>query len=102
MRWNWRLAHTLIAGFAIALALALPVSADWPTNHQTNARDGNDTSANPFSAISQQWISLTLDGDIYGSPLVVGNKVIVATQNDTVYALDAASGVASWSTNVGT
>jgi hypothetical protein len=58
-----------------ALSAAQPVSADWPTNRQTNLRDGNDTTASPFTAISQQWISPTLDGDIYGSPLFVGNKV---------------------------
>ena len=88
-------------GSALALSAAQPVSADWPTNHQTNLRDGNDTTASPFTAISQQWISPTLDGDIYGSPLFVGNKVIVATQNDTVYALDATTGAVVWNTNVG-
>ena len=28
-----------------------------------------------------------LDGDLFGEPLVLGNDVFVATENDTVYAL---------------
>ncbi len=30
-----------------------------------------------------------LDGAVYGQPLLVGHLVIAATENDSVYALDA-------------
>ena len=75
---------------------ALAAPNDWPTNHRSNARDGNDQSAIPFSVITQQWITPVLDGQIYGSPLVVGNQVIVATNNNSIYSFDATSGAATW------
>ena len=36
--------------------------------------------------------STTLDGDLYAQPFIVGNRAIVATENDTVYALNATHG----------
>jgi hypothetical protein len=84
----------------VALLASLPLqatAADWPTYHRSNARDGNDTAGAAFNSIGQQWISPSLDGDIYGSPLVVGNQVIVATENDSIYSLDATTGAPTWS-----
>jgi len=43
-----------------------------------------------------------LDGAVYGQPLVVGAAVLVGTENDTVYALDAGSGRVRWSSHLGT
>ena len=43
-----------------------------------------------------------LDGAVYAEPLVVDGEVIVATENDTLYALDARSGQIQWHTTVGT
>lgn len=37
-----------------------------------------------------------MDGAVYAQPLIVGSEVIVATENDTVYALDAATGAVRW------
>ncbi len=51
---------------------------------------------------AQAWQSAALDGDIYGQPLVYGTRVYVATENDSVYALDAATGAVIWQRNVGT
>jgi outer membrane protein assembly factor BamB len=48
------------------------------------------------------WVSPALDGQLYGEPLVAGSVVIVATENDTVYALNARTGRVRWSTHVGT
>ncbi|MCL5736958.1 MAG: PQQ-binding-like beta-propeller repeat protein [Actinobacteria bacterium] len=42
-----------------------------------------------------------MDGDIYAQPLVVGNEVIAATEGNTVYALDAASGRQIWKAALG-
>ncbi len=42
-----------------------------------------------------------LDGQIYGEPLVSSGRVYVATQNDTVYALSAATGAVAWSAHLG-
>ena len=38
-----------------------------------------------------------MDGAVYAQPLVVGSTVIIATENDTVYALNAATGAVRWS-----
>src|SRR5581483_9231330 len=38
----------------------------------------------------------TLDGAVYGQPLLVGNLVIVATENDSLYGLEGASGRVVW------
>jgi PQQ-like domain len=92
-----RLGQVLATAAVLALSTGpSALAADWPTNHRSNARDGNDTSAVPFNAIGQQWISSVLDGHIYGSPLLVGNQVIVATENNSIYSLDATSGAATW------
>ena len=84
----------LLAGAPAQVASA--ATSDWPTYHRTNQRDGNDTSASPFSGIGQQWISAPLDGDIYAEPLVVGNQVIVATENNSLFSLDATTGAPTW------
>ena len=48
------------------------------------------------------WTSPVLDGQLYGEPLVSDGRVIVATENDTVYALSSATGSVEWSTHLGT
>lgn len=48
------------------------------------------------------WTSPALDGELFGQPLASGALVYVATENDTVYALNATSGTVAWSTHVGT
>jgi outer membrane protein assembly factor BamB len=61
--------------------------------------------AEPVGAIdttTQAWTSATLDGQIYGEPLVYAGRVYVATENDTVYALSSATGRTVWSARLGT
>jgi outer membrane protein assembly factor BamB len=48
----------------------------------------------------QVW-SARVDGAVYAEPLVVGNRVFVATENDSVYALDAGSGQVVWQKHLG-
>ena len=43
-----------------------------------------------------------VDGAVYAEPLVVANRVYVATENDSVYALDASSGAIVWQKHLGT
>ena len=45
------------------------------------------------------WTS-QLDGKLYGEPLVQDGLVVVATENNTVYALAANSGNVMWSTHI--
>ena len=85
----------------------MAASTDWPTYHRDYTRAGNDTATPAFSGISPQWTSIHLDNnawsdDIYAEPLIVGSRVIVATQGNSVYSLDATTGAVQWSINVGT
>jgi outer membrane protein assembly factor BamB len=60
--------------------------------------------AGPVRAVDtarRAWTSPALDGEIFGEPLVVSGRVYVATENDTVYALFAASGAVIWSAHLG-
>ena len=52
------------------------------------------------SALGVGWRA-ELDGAVYGQPLVIGNQVIAATENDTVYALSARDGQVVWSVSLG-
>lgn len=46
--------------------------------------------------------STAVNGQVYAQPLVVGSTVIVATDNDWVYGLNAATGAVDWSVSLGT
>jgi outer membrane protein assembly factor BamB len=46
--------------------------------------------------VRRSWTA-AVDGAVYAQPLIVGTEVIVATENDTVYALDTSSGAVRWS-----
>src|SRR6516165_6587932 len=94
--------------------LALPESrADVLTYHYDNQRTGlnpAETGLNPasVSGLKQQW-SFPVDGDVYAQPLYVSsivingarhNELIVATEMDSVYALDADTGSLLWKTSL--
>jgi outer membrane protein assembly factor BamB len=74
---------------------------DWPTYHRDNARSGVGAEQPAAGALTADWRA-KLDGAVYGQPLVIGSKVLAATENDTVYALDASNGAVLWSRHVGT
>jgi outer membrane protein assembly factor BamB len=94
--------------------LALPESrADVLTYHYNNQRTGlnpAESGLNPasVSGLKQQW-SFPVDGDVYAQPLYVcstvingarHNELIVATEMDSVYALDADTGSLLWKTSL--
>ncbi|MGH3784391.1 MAG: PQQ-binding-like beta-propeller repeat protein, partial [Pseudonocardiaceae bacterium] len=74
--------------------------ADWPTYHHDNARTGVADQLVPLGTLRKAW-QARLDGAVYGQPLVIGDRVIAATENDTVYALAAADGHVLWSASLG-
>ncbi|HVS49826.1 MAG TPA: FG-GAP-like repeat-containing protein [Candidatus Dormibacteraeota bacterium] len=89
----------------LALLALIPVSAsaaDWPTYHGDNTRQGNDTADLGLGSATAAWTSAALDGSVYGQPVIVGSQVVVATENDTVYSLNPATGAVQWSTHLGT
>jgi hypothetical protein len=88
--------------FGTAARVASAAGPAWTTYRHDAARSGVDPdSANPVSP-SQAWQTPALDGQIYGQPLVYGSNVYVATENDTIYALDAATGMVVWSRHLAT
>ncbi len=70
-------------------------AADWPTYDRTAERSGVSVSSPALVAVRQSWTA-SADGAVYAQPLVVGSEVIVATENDSVYALSASSGAVLW------
>lgn len=86
--------RTLTVIFA-AIALVVTCGAGWPTDHGDNRRSGSATTAAKFRSFSPGF-TRTLDGAVYGSPILAGGNVIVATENNTVYALDPANGAEKW------
>jgi polyvinyl alcohol dehydrogenase (cytochrome) len=76
-------------------------SVEWPTYHHDNARSGLGPAQPAATTLKAAW-QAKLDGAVYGQPLVVGGRVLAATENDTVYALDPANGAVVWRRHVGT
>ena len=78
------------------------LAQDWPTYHGDNTRQGADTVDPGLASPVAAWTSARLDGNVYGAPVVVGNQVIVATENNTVYSLDSSDGAVQWINHIGT
>jgi outer membrane protein assembly factor BamB len=95
-------------GLSLALSIALPAAGvvtaadgdDWPTYHHTADRAGVGAPGSTFSDVQQAWTAGPLDGAVYAEPLYVGGQVLVATENNTIYAFDAASGNTVWQTHL--
>ncbi|MGH9098367.1 MAG: PQQ-binding-like beta-propeller repeat protein, partial [Acidimicrobiales bacterium] len=77
-------------------------ASSWTVYHRVPAGTGVDASASTVNTSSPAWTSPTLDGQIYGEPLVSGGQVFVATENNTVYALSSTTGAIVWSMHLGT
>ena len=77
-------------------------TSSWTVYHGDPLGTGADTSGITFNPPNPAWTSPVLDGQVYGEPLEATGRVFVATENDTVYALDANTGAVLWSTHVGT
>src|SRR5690349_6844505 len=59
--------------------------ADWATYYGDAARTGRASDGPaPADRAHKQWSSPTLDGTVYAQPLVVGRRIFVATEKDTV------------------
>ncbi len=75
--------------------------AAWPTYGRDAARSGVAAGVATPGPLSVSWRA-HLDGAVYGQPLLVGPLVIAATENDSIYALDQATGQVVWRRHVGT
>jgi outer membrane protein assembly factor BamB len=68
---------------------------DWTTYHGDALRTGAATSLPPLGTLRTAWTT-RLDGTVYGQPLLVRGRLLAATENDSVYALDPADGRVLW------
>jgi outer membrane protein assembly factor BamB len=70
-------------------------AAAWPTYHGNDKRTGVTPAAALKAPLHRAW-ARTLDGSVYAQPIVVGQELIVATENNTVYALRRDNGHVIW------
>ena len=83
-------------------------AGDETTGSQNDLRNGWDPNEPTLtqSAVAGgdfgQIFKTAVNGQVYAQPLVIGNTVIVATETDWVYGLNATTGTIDWKTSVGT
>lgn len=109
LSWVAAAGPTLPAGAAVTKPVVKRVaSTDETTMSQNNLRNGwdpNEPALTPAAVQSGsfgQIFSTSVNGQVYAQPLVVGNTLIVTTENDWVYGLNASTGAILWSTSLGT
>lgn len=91
-----------IATSASSRVSAPPVpNGAWTRYHRDNAHTGYDSTRPTASGATTGWVSATLDSVVYTQPLVYNGLVYVGSVNNTVYALDQATGATVWSSNLG-
>lgn len=82
--------------------------ADEATISGNDLRDGWDSNEPGLSHATVtggsfgQLFSVNVDGQVYAQPIVVGNTLIVATENDFVYGLNSLTGAVKWKSQLGT
>jgi hypothetical protein len=107
---------TVAASLAIALAAlapagilpgtnAVPARASESTVAQDALRtgwDSHETGMGPLAVAGfSQLFARHVTGQVYAQPLVIGSTVVVATEKNWVYGLDAATGAIKWSVSLG-
>ncbi|MBV9383908.1 MAG: PQQ-binding-like beta-propeller repeat protein, partial [Streptosporangiaceae bacterium] len=76
-------------------------AAAWPEYGGNAARTGVAAGVPAAGRLRIAWRA-RLDGAVYGQPLLIGGLAVVATEGDSLYALDRASGKVVWRRHVGT
>ena len=98
----WMTAGGPAGAISFANASSSPGAGSWTVYHGDPAGSGAAAAAGRVDTGSRAWTSAALDGEIYGEPLVSAGRVYVATENNTVYALSAATGAVAWSHHLAT
>ena len=95
-----RLALSVTLALMMMTGVANAADDDWPTYHHSADRAGVAAVGSTFSDVQPGWTTAGLDGAVYAEPLYVGGRVLVATENNSIYAIDAASGGPIWQTHL--
>src|SRR6516225_8405774 len=83
-------------------------AGDETTVSQNDLRTGwdpNEPTLTPAAVQGGQFgriFKTSVNGQVYGQPLVIGNTLVVATEKDWVYGLNATTGAVLWKTSLGT
>jgi hypothetical protein len=110
MRRKWSravLACLSLALVAVGLQAGSPARADNTTNAGDNLRTGWDSAEAALapstitSTTFGQLFATQVQGQVYGQPLVVGSTVLVTTEDDYAYGLDAVTGAVKWQRSLG-
>jgi outer membrane protein assembly factor BamB len=81
-------------------AVAADTESSWTVYHGDASGSGVSASVTTVDTSAPAWTSPTLDGQLYGEPLVFGGDVYVGTENNTVYALSSSTGAVVWSHHI--
>lgn len=90
------------AGTTTGISTTGSDSPVWPTYHLDNSRSGYDPNEPQVGSVRSAWNSSSLDGAIYAEPLIADGMIYVATENNSIYALNENTGAQVWRTNLGT
>jgi hypothetical protein len=90
-----------LAFFSASAPLAR-AEASWTTYHRDAQRSGDDPDATQPIEPQLAWQTIDLGAPLWGQPLVLGNRVYVATVGDEAYALEASTGRVVWEKSLGT
>jgi outer membrane protein assembly factor BamB len=71
--------------------------SNWTVYHGNYLSTGVDPAGTDLRPMHLGWASKTLDGPLFTSPLVYGGRVVIATENDSIYELSAHNGGVIWS-----
>ncbi len=91
---------TFSATPTLSVTPSVSKNANWTTYHYNNARTGYLAKQPDPQQLTRAW-EVHLDGAVYAEPLVINGHVIVVTEGDSLYSLDATTGHVQWHTNVG-
>jgi hypothetical protein len=90
-----------LSSASVRPAAAVTPNGSWTEYHHDDGRTGWDAAQPPASGATNGWTSLTLNGSVYGEPLVYQGIVYVGTSNNGVYALNQSDGSLIWSRYLG-
>src|SRR5580704_8003494 len=106
----------VVVSFTLLLTGQVLSQVNVTTYHNDNSRTGQNTQetvlapSNVNFATFGKLFSVVVDGQVYAQPLILSNVsigggthnvVYVATENDSVYALDANTGFQYWHVSLG-
>lgn len=93
---------TLVIALTGAFDPAAQAEPAWTTYHRDAQRSGDDPDGTQPIEPVLAWQAGDLGAPMWSQPLVLGNRVYVATVGDVAYALEASTGAVAWEKSLGT